>query len=138
MAKVMKFDSMEAYEAWTEKFEECYEYENIPVIIDDGWTIRMDIMTDCKSWKTALKRFEKAFGDYDPSIKDWIEGNRESCENGYFGDWCRPAWCATEEELKTFYSFGTFSWGVEEVDEGRWYCFLNISGEYAGRQKKAI
>lgn len=134
--KTMEFHSYDEYEAWTEQFDEAYEYQNIPSLIDDGWKIMMDMFTECKSYKTALRRFEKAFGDHDQSVKDWLEGIKESCENGYFKDTCRPGWNATEEEIKEFYAGGTFSWGVEEVDDGYWYIFLNISGAYAGRDER--
>ena len=42
------------------------------------------------------------------------------------------------EKEMSFPQGGTYSWGVEEVDEGRWYIFLNISGIYAGVERKAV
>ena len=130
-----KFASYAEYEAWTETFEECYEYENIPVLIDDGWKMSADMFTECKSYKTALRRFEKTFASV-PEIKEWIEGIRESCENGCFEDttgW-KPAWTYDPEEIKEFAKSGTYSWGIEETSEGCWYIFLNISGVYANRE----
>lgn len=129
------FNSYEAYENWTEQFDGCYEYEEIPTAIDDGWRISADLFTDCKSWKTAIRRFEKAFVDVNPEIRTWIEGIRESAESGYFKEAVEPAWNATPEERKEFFKGGMYSWGIEEVDEGRWYIFLNISGIYAGRER---
>lgn len=130
-----KFASYEEYEAWTETFENCSEYENIPVLIDDSWKISADMFTECKSYKTALRRFEKTFASV-PEITDWIEGIRESCENGCFEDttgW-KPAWSHDPEEIKELAKNGTYSWSVEEISEGRWYIFLNISGVYANRE----
>lgn len=137
MKATKRFTSYEEYENWTESFENCFEYEEIPSLIDDGWKLSMDIMIDCKTWKTALRRFEKAFVSCDPEIKVWVDGMKESCECGYWNDISLPSWDATPEELKEFNSFGTFSWGIEEIDECRWYIFLNISGEYANRGRKA-
>lgn len=129
------FNSYDAYERWTENFENCYDYEETPVVIDDGWKIAVDMMTECKSWKTALRRFEKAFGAYNEDIKAWIECMREAVESNYFKDRCEPGWNTTPEERKDFFKDGTYSWGVEEQDEGFWYIYLNISGGYAGRKR---
>lgn len=130
------FNSLDAYETWIEQFENCSDYEEIPVAIDDGWKIAVDLFTDCKSWKTALRRFEKAFGDYSEDIKGWIECMRESVESGYTSDSLKPGWNATEEEKQDLYKYGTYSWGVEEQDDGYWYIFLNISGVYASRERE--
>lgn len=130
--KMKKFASQVEYEAWIETFEECSEYQDIPVLIDEGWKISADMFTECKSYKTALRRFEKTFSSV-PEIAEWIEGIRESCENGCFEDttgW-KPAWTNDPEEIKEFAKSGTYSWGVEETSEGCWYIFLNISGKYA-------
>lgn len=134
-----KFASYEEYEAWTETFEDCSEYENIPVLIDDSWKISADMFTECKSYKTALRRFEKTFASV-PEIKEWVEGIRESCESGCFEDttgW-KPAWTCDPEEIeaarKEAVKNGMYSWGVEETMDGYWYIFLNISGVYANRE----
>ncbi len=64
---------------------------------------------------------------------------KESCESGCFKDvtgW-HPAWTTNPKEIEEVSKYGTFSWGVEETDEGLWYVFLNISGGYAGREARA-
>lgn len=38
-------------------------------------------MTECKSWKTAIRRFFKSLTDY-PEFNGWQDGILESCENG--------------------------------------------------------
>lgn len=139
MKATKKFTSYEQYEIWTEKFDNCSDYEEIPTLIDDGWKLAMDMFVECKSYKTALRRFAKAFGctDENAGVKDWIEGMTESCESGYFSDtagW-HPAWTNDPEEIRKAAEGGTYSWGVEELDEGRWYIFLNISGIYANRER---
>mgnify|MGYP002623456681 CR=1 FL=1 len=119
------FNSMDAYEAWTEKFENASDYEMIPTAIDDGWKVAVDMFTECKSYKTALRRFEKAFENVNSEINEWFECMRECCESGYF------------KEIENSYpEGGTYSWGVEETMEGYWYIYLNISGSYAGRERK--
>ena len=124
--KTKIFNNFEAYEAWTEQFDNC-EYCHTPCLIDDGWKISMDMLTDCKSYKTALNRFKKAFGDYNEDVKAWIDGLYESYECGYTHD---ELHYDTKELEKEYSKYGTFSWGIEEVDEGRWYIFMNLSGEY--------
>lgn len=131
-----KFISYDEYEQWTETFENASDYEGIPVSIDDGWKVSVDMFTACKSYKTALRRFEKVFKEVHSDITGWVECIRESCENGCFKDvdgW-KPAWSNDPEEIKEFSKGGTYSWGVEETMEGYWYKYLNISGVYASRK----
>lgn len=81
-----KFSSYAEYERWTDTFENPSDYEEIPVAIDDGWKISIDMFTACKSYKTALRRFEKTFQEVSGEIAGWVECMRESCESGYFKD----------------------------------------------------
>ena len=137
MKKTKIFHSQEEYDRWTESFESPSDYQEIPSVIDDGWKISADMFTECKSWKTALKRFEKAFVPVNSEISGWVECMKESCENGFFSDltgW-KPAWTSDPEEVEEWAKEGTYSWGVEETSEGYWYIFLNISGSYAGRKR---
>lgn len=119
--EMKKFDSFDEYVEWTEQFDSCSDYETIPVAIDDGKKISMDIFTECKSFKTAIRRFEKAFSEFKAEMDGWIDCMKESCENGYFKD----SYCED--------SVNNYSWGVEETMDGYWYVFLNISGIHAGR-----
>lgn len=131
-----QFASFEEYEMWTEQFEDASDYQEIPCIIDDGWKVSADMFTACKSYKTALRRFEKAFKGVNGEISGWVECMTESCEGGCFKDvdgW-RPAWTNDPAEASEFAKNGMYSWGVEETMEGYWYVYLNISGIYAGRQ----
>lgn len=133
---MMKFTNYTEYECWTDTFENPGEYEEIPVAIDDGWKISMDMITSCKSYKTALRRFEKTFSEVSGEIAAWVEFMKESCEAGFFRDstgWM-PAWSNDPEVIKENCKNGIYSWGVEETMEGYWYVFLNISGIYAGRE----
>lgn len=133
------FKSFAEYENWTETFENTSDYEEIPCAIDDGWKVAVDMFTACKSYKTALRRFEKAFKGVNEQISGWAECMRDSCESGCFGEvngW-KPAWTTDEKEIREFAKGGTYSWGVEETAEGYWYVYLNISGVYAGRDTAA-
>ena len=138
MANTLMFLSFDAFDAWTQQFEECSDWEMIPTAIDDGWKLSMDLFTACKSWKTALKRFAKAFKEVNPEVAGWVDCIRESCENGSFQDatGCRPAWTTDPDEIREFLSKGAYSWGVEQHDD-KWYVFLNISGSYLGRKRIA-
>ena len=94
-------------------------------MIYDGWKVAADLFTECKSFKTALRRFEKAFGEVNAEVHTWVECMKECCESGYF------------HECENGYpNGGAYSWGVEETSEGYWYVFLNISGAYAGVERK--
>lgn len=135
--KAKCFNSFEAYEKWTGQFENASDYQEIPVVIDDGWKVSLDLFTECKSWKTALKRFAKIFSGVNSEIPDWIECIRESCESGYFREttgWM-PAWTEDPEKIKEWSKRGTYSWGIEETGDHYWYIYLNISGVYAGREE---
>ena len=105
------FSSYAEYESWTATFENASDYEEIPVAIDDGWKISIDMFTACKSYKTALRRFEKTFRVVSSDITGWVECMRESCESGCFEDttgW-RPAWSNDPEEIKAYSKNGTYS-----------------------------
>lgn len=114
----MTFKSFDEYIEWTEKFDNCSEYENIPVAIITDNKIAFDMFTECKSGKTAIRRFEKAFNNLYNFMPDWACTMRESFENGYDHD-------ATQAD-----EYGNYSWGVEEVNDGCWYVYLNLSGSW--------
>lgn len=64
-------------------------------------------MTECKSWKTAIRRFFKSLTDY-PEFNGWQDGILESCENGYFSD--KETYF---EGGKSVYCKGGYFWEVE-------------------------
>lgn len=132
MRKTKIFQSVEEWEQWSEN---CFDSQDVPILIDDGWKIAADMFTECKSWKTALKHFEKAFAGINDDVTDWIETINESCENGCFEDttgW-KPAWTNDPKEIAEIQKGGAYAWGVEEMSDGYWYIYLNISGVYAGK-----
>lgn len=134
--EVKKFESFAAYEAWTDTFENAFEYQMIPTIVDDGWKVSIDLFTECKSAKTAIRRFVRIFSESFPDVKDWGEGMLESIESGYWHS-DSHGYQDAEEERRIAQTLGAFSWGIEEAMDGEWYIYLNVSGEYAGRGQKA-
>lgn len=120
----MKRYDFNSFEEFSEA-EVAGEWEALTVVTENGW-IKADLMTECKSWKTALRRFFRAL---DPSSAEefsgWYECMRESAENGYFklndsrmADGSRNPYMS-------------YAWEIEEMNDGEWYIFLNIhTGEY--------
>lgn len=94
------------------------EYEALTVLHKSGW-IKCDIMTECKSYKTALRRFFKMIGD-DPHFEGWYESMREAAENGYFKMNDFVMGNGEKNPLPGY------AYEIEELDEGLWYIFLNI------------
>lgn len=101
------------------------EWEALTVVAENGW-INADLMTECKSWKTALRRFFKVL---DPNnaeeFEGWYECMRECAENGYFK--------MNDSRMAdgSHNPYMSFAWEIEEMDDGEWYIFLNIHpGEY--------
>lgn len=137
MKKTREFANFAEYEKWINQFENCADFQEIPCLIDDGWKISADMFTECKSWKTALNRFEKAFSNANSELSPWIETIKEGCENGIFENttgWM-PAWTTDPKEAEELAKDGIYCFGVEEIAEGYWYIFLNISGCYAGYER---
>lgn len=91
--------------------------ERVTVLHVNDW-IRSDMTTNCKSWKTALKRFFSVLREH--CFYGWYESIRESCENGVFS--------ADDMTLANGKKNPGFSWcyGVEQLDDDIWYIFLNI------------
>lgn len=112
-------------------FDEFYdaeiagEWEALTVVTENGWT-KADLMTECKSWKTALRRFFKTLDpDSAEEFDGWFECMRESAENGCFKmNDSRMADGSRNPHM-------SYAWEIEEMNDGEWYIFLNIHpGEY--------
>lgn len=108
--KVRYFENYDNYEA-------TGNHEEID-IVKHGNKICADLITECKTYKTALNRFFKALKNYN-QLYGWREGLLESCENGCFKD------------IETFYDrennkrvYGNWHYEVEELDENLWYIEL--------------
>jgi len=104
-----------------EQFEQngtAGEFETLTVIDENGW-LKSDIITECKSWKTALRRFFKLLGE-DPRLDNWYECIKDEAENGYFKANDSTMADGSRNE------FPSFAYEIEEIDKGIWYIFLNI------------
>lgn len=101
------------------------EWEALTVVTENGW-IKADLMTECKSWKTALRRFFKALDpDSAEEFEGWYECMRESAENGYF----KGNDFTMADGSRNPYT--SYVWEIEEMNDGEWYIFLNIHpGKY--------
>ena len=118
MLKVVEFESFEAFEesGLSGKFE-------VVTIVKGGSHgkkhVCADLMTECKSYKTAIRRFFKAL-EGDSRFDGWREGIEESCENGYFAD-KEQYW----ESGKGLVYTGGYHWCVEDHD-GSYYVELTV------------
>lgn len=101
------------------------EWEALTVLAENGW-IKADLMTECKSWKTALRRFFKALNpNGDEEFSGWYECMTESAENGYFKGNDFTMADGSRNQCPSY------AWEIEEMNDGEWYIFLNIHpGDY--------
>lgn len=113
--KIYEFSSFEEFE----RAEVAGEDEALTIVTENGW-IKSDLVTVCKSWKTALRRFFKALSARHPEIAEWTESLTESAENGYFR--MNDSMMADGTQNP----FPGYAWEIEEVQEGVWYIFLNV------------
>ena len=94
---------------------------------DDERNMGADLDTECKRWKTAVRRFFKrvAASKMDEAEKEailgWQETIVESCESGTFEDAERIDGKAT----------GGWAYGVEQTEDGRWYVYVKVRKETA-------
>lgn len=109
-----------------DKFEEsgvATKYEIISIVKNEKFnTMCADLQTECKSYKTALKRFFKGLESY-PQFTEWKEGIKESCESGYFQD-SERYW--NEEKFEYEYQGGWHYTIEEDEDNGSFYICLNV------------
>lgn len=125
----MKRYDFNSFEEFSEA-EVSGEWEALTVVTESGW-IKADLMTECKSWKTALRRFFRAL---DPSSAEefsgWYECMREGAENGYF----KMNDSRMADGSRNPYM--SYAWEIEEMNDGEWYIFLNIHpGEYEAEEE---
>lgn len=120
----MKRYDFNSFEEFSEA-EVSNEWEALTVVTENGW-IKADLMTECKSWKTALRRFFKALDpDNSDVLSGWYECMKESAESGYFK--LNDSRMADGSRNQCM----TYAWEIEEMNDGEWYIFLNIHpGEY--------
>lgn len=115
------FMSMEEFET----ADVAGEWEALTVVDEAGW-LKIDLMTECKRWQTAVRRFFKAIGA-DVRIDGWQECIEECCSNGFFRE--SDYYVDTLNGVRNEYH--SYSWEVEEINDGQWYIFLNVRYETA-------
>lgn len=76
-----------------------------------------DLITDCRRWQTAFRRFFNVLGS-DPRFEGWDSTVYEAMLNGVWKD---------KEMVDDKYTGGWF-WEVDDLD-GRFYICLNVPGE---------
>ena len=114
--KVDNFDSFDSFD----QSGTAGEWERVTVVRENGW-VKADLLTECKSWKTAVRRFFKAMSS-DPAFDGWEECIRESCENGHWKD-SSTVWNC--EKGRSEFVPG-YAWEVVQTSENAWYIFLNV------------
>lgn len=110
--KVVEFENFDQYA------ESRVSGESEVLAIVGGKNVCADLMTKCKSWKTAVKRFFGAL-EGDERFSGWKESVTESAENGFF-QWIEEEYIGGGNAKRT----GRF-FTVEEYD-GEWYIALRV------------
>lgn len=111
----MKFKVFATHEQFSDYVSNNGATDTIMAVIENGW-ICADLQTQCKSYKTAIKRFFSALNEHCTIFDGWEEQLIESCENGFFSDHCE----------------GFFHYGIENIYAGLdnvtplWYVYLNL------------
>lgn len=93
-------------------------------IVENELTISADSEFECKSWKTAIRRFFKAIeGKFDTQGFDeqWL---RECIEES--DCWQEKCEVYNRETGKNEYVPGGYHWSVEPTIEGCWYVELTV------------
>jgi hypothetical protein len=118
------------YEMENEEFE---PKDDVLYIDKNDRRISIDMMLSTKSEKVAYKRFRKAliqaqengeFGDYDLITDTWIVPSEE-----YDGKDNCPwlnRWMPESEYHTAYQQYGYFA-GIEIIDDGLYYIWLNVS-----------
>ena len=126
----------EEYDAAQEKFQQendgaLESLEDTVEIIrqasEFGTSFSTQMETSCKRATTAVQRFFSAIDPNKyPAIASWKDSMLESVRNGYFDD---------KDMYNGMYT-GQYSWGVETIDEDRYYVFLNLLDVAKDKEKE--
>lgn len=85
------------------------EREVLTVVTEKNW-IMCDLVTECKSWKTALRRFFKLIESDKAPFDGMYDCMRGYGEYGLF-----------EKTYRTIYTYK-----IEALDENLWYIYLIV------------
>ena len=114
--KVDYYTSFDAFDV----SETAGEYDRLTIINENGW-LKTDLLTECKSPKTAINRFFRALNpDNYNDFCVWQEEITGATSAGIFkGNDMLLANGAKNDKPSYF-------WEVEQIDDGLWYIFLNL------------
>lgn len=103
------------FDEYSNYYDEHEHEMNDVDIVENKLTISADGEFECKSWKTAIRRFFKALAGDDRF--DWEESIIEWIKEGVWKD---------RAEYNGKYIIGGYHWSVESIDEGLWYVELTV------------
>ncbi|MGN1394550.1 MAG: hypothetical protein ACI4V7_11080, partial [Succinivibrionaceae bacterium] len=129
--KLKYFDGLDAYDNYISDSTGGFNSEKIGTnyvhFINETEKVAIDGEVQCKNASTAINRFFDTLGNqFDnlgiDELNGWKESILESIKNGVYSQ--------TNAEGS---APGTYSYGVEQLDNGRWYVYLNqVKDEYIG------
>lgn len=94
--------------------------ECVAIVNNPNGTVCADVITSCKRWQTAVRRFFKALAG-DSRFDGWQEAITECCDSGYFSD-KETCW---DPKTGTSKYYDGYFWEVEDLD-GSFYVCLNV------------
>lgn len=124
---MVKFSSFKEYQSWQDK------WSGESVLIDDGWRMSMDMTVDARSAVGAVEAFVKEF--MMPETRMLLHDMKAEVEDGTYSDFAQRLNPTETQEM--WDNIGGYRWAVENIDENRWYVFLNATGNFLGRVKAA-
>lgn len=114
---------------WKKEYNSFEDFENddrckgaweLVAVVNKPNGVCADLITECKNWQTAVRRFFKAL-ENDHRFDGWMEGIIESIENGYWKD--KEAYWNAETQRNEY--TGGYFWEVEP-NEDYYYICLNV------------
>lgn len=126
-------------EEWDNVTEEAYNNGESPnddeiTIVWHGTYASMDIQATGKRIVPILRKIEKSMCEAGLT-------SEESVFSGWFGAWADSLTDSSEKRYFIWQYDGkndrdnghwSYSWGIEQIDEDRWYIFLNIATASSG------
>lgn len=103
------------FDEYSEYYDRHEHKMNDVDIVENTLTVCADGEFECKSWKTAIRRFFKALAGDDRF--DWEESIIEWIKEGVWKD---------RAEYNGKYIIGGYHWEVENIDENCWYIELTV------------
>lgn len=109
--------TFKSFDEYSEYYDNHEHKVNDVDVVENELTVCADGEFECKSWKTAIRRFFKALAD-NVLFDGWKECLEECVDNG--------TWKEREEHYNGEYIIGGWHWGVESIDESHWYIELTV------------